>query len=298
MVKKRQLIITIIAIIIFLSKNTHADIIIISSSKIYYKQAIELFLKELEAKKIETSKVEIVYDNFKNFYIKDDSFIISLGGDLTKKILRKNYKKIFFFMTADADLYDLSLKINNSKSDKKISGIFYLPEIKKRLEVLKEIFNSNIIISILHSKSSLFYAKKIKSEADKLGIKVILIEANKENFTTKIEEAFSKGNIFWMIPDESIYNQTTIKLILISAVKKGIPVISFSPVFIDIGAFMSYQIDINDYIKEAAETFLKCYQKDICEIKFTKNFKIIINKNLAKFWNIKIKTKSDFFILK
>ncbi|OAG27884.1 ABC transporter substrate binding protein [Thermodesulfatator autotrophicus] len=287
-----KIFITLIFLFIF-SNNIKAEIIIYSPNKTYYKQAAELFLKKVK-EQLKNEEIKILYNGFNEF--NKNYFIVSLGGEYTQKVIKSNSNKIFFFMTADTTLFDLIERKKNSNYKIKIGGIFYIPEIEERIKIIKNIFNNKYTIAILYSDSSKIYSQKIYKIAQKYNIKTILVKTNRKNFLINMEKAFNAGNILWMIPDSNIYDQLSIKLTIINAVKRGIPVITFSPAFIESGAFMSYEIDNNRYIIEATKIFLDCYQKNICKIKFSKNFKIIINKNLAKFWNVKIKNSENIIL--
>jgi|GEM_PF-2596460 len=294
MVNRKFLFLLIIysIIVIIIPRVTYAEIIAIVPHETYYIYALKKFENKLKEKGINIDKIitetDLILSQGQN------TFLLTLGSHTTKKFINRNIN-LFFFMTADITIFDSIVKKTKKKN---IAGIFYIADINKRLNIIKNLFPEPCSIALIYSPNSRSYAKMIQQISEEKQIKLSLYLTNYDGFSDTLYKAIRENEIFWMIPDSSLYDYSNIKLTLVTAVKFGKPVITFSPVFLEGGAFLSYKIDTDKYIDQAVKNFYNCYIGRDCNIEFAENFKIIINKNLAKFWKIKIPTDQKNIILK
>ncbi len=215
--------------------------------------------------------------------------LITVGSQKTLNILQNSdFKTLFFFLVIDPAVYQEIKDREGQKNTYKISGIFFYPSPKKQLNILKELFPQIEKIGIICSKNSKILAEYIKILARDLKISVNIYESNLIEFPNYLQTSLQENDILWMIPDQKIYTPITIKQTIVSAVKMGKPIWTFSPILLRAGAFGSFKIKTEEYCQEAARIFDKCLQKNACSTTFTQKFKIILNKNLVDFWDIKI----------
>ncbi len=243
-----------------------------------YIQAFNIF--EKETKKLHNYKFLINPS-------KDFKKLITVGSKNTINFLTrtKSFDTLFFFLVIDPIIYQ---EIKHKNLAYKLSGIFFYPSPKKQLEILKDLFPYLKNIAIICSKRSKSLAEYIKLLANNLKININIYEINLLDFPNFLQRILQENDILWMIPDQKIYTPITIKQTIVSAVKMGKPIWTFSPILLKAGAFGSFKIEINDYCKEAAKAFDNCIFYKDCTTTFTKDFKIILNKNLVDFWGIKI----------
>ncbi len=282
--RKSTLILSILLLMLFLSKPILATGI---GNKIWVimpkeKEYIVLF----NSFKKQTQKLHNFNFIIKNEITEDQKIdIITIGSKNTQKYISKEYNSLFFFLVIDPNIY---AKVTEEEKKQNISGIFYYPSPEMQLKIMTNIFPNIKNIAIICSEKSLKLAQYIYKLGRRRGKFINIYKTDLEHYNNCLKTALQENGIIWMIPDQDIYTPITIKRTLLSGIKLGIPVWSFSTILLNAGAFGSFKIDNNEYCKEAAKIFYDCTILHKCKIEFTQKFKIILNKNLIDFWGIKI----------
>ena len=160
----------------------------------------------------------------------------------------------------------------------------YLPHIK-RIGVLYDPFRTSNFIM------------KAQTASESAGIELIAREVlNTKDVPEKMKNMEKEVDLFWMLPDVTVFNPETVEFLLLSSIENRIPVVTFSDKYLKIGAFMSLMIDASDIGKQAWEITEKVLAGT--EIKkidkaFARNPVVTINRNIVNKLGISI---SDKFI--
>ena len=115
----------------------------------------------------------------------------------------------------------------------------YLPHIK-RIGVLYDPFRTSNFIM------------KAQTASESAGIELIAREVlNTKDVPEKMKNMEKEVDLFWMLPDVTVFNPETVEFLLLSSIENRIPVVTFSDKYLKIGAFMSLMIDASDIGKQA-----------------------------------------------
>ncbi len=162
-----------------------------------------------------------------------------------------------------------------------ILGVAMIPSPKSQFNFLAKGANIDTVTIFYNPLKS----KKIVEDFKKLNSDVItcnFIEINSEKeLLNTLEKSFpNKGGVL-LIPDSTVLTEQGIKKMVIKSYENKVPIIGFSPMYIELGAAMSIYISEKDTAKTVKNLIYGdkpeicdrtdgvCYSR-LCEVKFSK----------------------------
>ncbi|MCX7831017.1 MAG: hypothetical protein N2445_08180 [Acidobacteria bacterium] len=215
----------------------------------------------------------------------DSEFIITIGQDAYKTILPiKGNSKLIYTMVLNAE---------EKEQNPEILGVAMIPSPRQQLTLLK---NGAGIKSV-----SIFYnhlkSKKIAEDFSKLASTDFTYNfidvLSEKDFLNFLETSFPKTDAILLIPDSTVLTEQGIKKLVLKSYENKVPVIGFSPMYIDLGAAISISVSekltakvVANIIKQSPAQYWDrtdglCYPR-LCEIRFSKNAKEKFSLNLNK----------------
>jgi putative ABC transport system substrate-binding protein len=126
---------------------------------------------------------------------------------------------------------------------------------EKQLVLLHEAFPDLQRIGLLYNplKSGRFVEKALTSSRG-MQIKIIAKEIHHpKDVLAKINSLKDKIDVFWMIPDSTVFSPETTEYLFLFSNENKIPVLTFSEKYLSMGAVMSTNIDARDIGRQAGE---------------------------------------------
>jgi putative ABC transport system substrate-binding protein len=136
-----------------------------------------------------------------------------------------------------------------------ITGVSMNITPEKQLSLLQEAFPDLQRIGLLYNplKSGRFVEKALTSSRD-TPIKIIVKEIHHpKDVPLKINSLKDKIDLFWMIPDSTVFSPETVEYLFLFSSENKIPVLTFSEKYLSMGAVMSLTIDARDVGRQAGE---------------------------------------------
>lgn len=136
-----------------------------------------------------------------------------------------------------------------------ITGVSMNITPEKQLSLLQEAFPDLQRIGLLYNplKSGRFVEKARTSSRD-TPIKIIVKEIHHpKDVPLKINSLKDKVDLFWMIPDSTVFSPETAEYLFLFSSENKIPVVTFSEKYLSMGAIMCLAIDARDIGRQAGE---------------------------------------------
>ena len=126
------------------------------------------------------------------------------------------------------------------------------------------------------------FVEDVEDIAGNIGIRLIANKVyNSRDVPSAIMQMKGKIDVFWMLPDITVITPETIEFLLLFSFENNIPVFTFSEKYVEMGAFMSMDIDAFDMGRQAGE-MVRAMQagKDIKDISSVYARKAVVSTNL------------------
>ncbi|MFB3851556.1 MAG: hypothetical protein ACE14Q_06505 [Acidobacteriota bacterium] len=260
--------------------SSERKICVVMSKKIapYESLALEI-KKELKNYDVSIKDLEQTKSDF------DSEFIVTIGQDA--------YKSVLPLRGSSKLIYTMVLNPEENENHSEILGVAMIPSPRQQLMLLK---NGAGIKSV-----SIFYnhlrTKKIVEDFEKLAppdAKFNFIDVlSEKDFLDILDTSFPKSDAILLIPDATVLTEHGIKKLVLKSYENKVPVIGFSPMYIDLGAAMSISVSekltakvVANLVKESPKEYWDrtdglCYPR-LCEIRFSKNAREKFSLNLDK----------------
>lgn len=162
----------------------------------------------------------------------------------------------------------------------------------RQIKFIKLINNRWNRISILTNQNNAVAAPAIKECAKKYGIKTHSVKTSITKYLTDdVKNALDNSDLLLALPNKDIFNEKTIKNILLTSYRHRKPVIAFSKNFVTSGALASVHSN-KTQIANTAATLLEQYISNEYKfnevINYPESYDISINRQVFKALNIKI----------
>ncbi len=167
----------------------------------------------------------------------------------------------------------------------KTSAIYIDQPIQRQLQLIRESMPTRKRVGILQSNNSRHIKREIIRLAAKYGLKPkfgVVSDDNKIGSTlTKLME---QSDVLLALPDPLIFNQQTVRNILLSSYHQRIPVIGYSAAYVNAGAIASAYSspqDIGRHMGDLVSTFLASGHNTLPRAVHPKYYSIKCNKRVA-----------------
>lgn len=171
-------------------------------------------------------------------------------GSLALKSLREVYPERVIF-------YLLGLPPEGMGLDRKdIYGISVIPDEEESVSLIKDIFPEVKRIGLLISNRLEFLKDPFEESFRKRGLDFLtIVSKSPEDAVLKIRDA--DMDLLFTLPDPYSVSQESYKYIL--TLKRNIPIVAPSPLFLDLGGEITFEIDIKEMGKRIVQ-MIKSYE--------------------------------------
>ena len=142
-------------------------------------------------------------------------------------------------------------------------------------------------------------AAKAIEAAEKKGINLIVRKAAKAgDVPSVLKDIADKLGAFWMLPDVTLMTPESIEFLLIISMEKGIPILTFSNKYVEMGALMSVAVNPQDMGRQAGELAIKILDGDIRgddRMVFVRKGVVTFNAKVAEKLGIKLKQDMNIY---
>lgn len=167
--------------------------------------------------------------------------------------------------------------------EKNVTGVsMYIPP-DKHLAALKETLPGTRTIGFLYDPArSGRFAEEARRQAAKMQVRLVAREIHDpKQAPSLVMEMKDQIDVFWMLPDLTVITPETVEYLLLFSFENKIPLFTFSEKYVEMGAFLSMDIDAFDMGRQAGEMALEILGgKDVRKIRQTYARKAIVSTNL------------------
>lgn len=259
----------IIVIAIFLvSKSIYAEftfkehkdkpnILIVSGD--HYKKIVDSLITYLPPQRFDASikyikKQEVITNIGKNI-----DFIITIGRESTLRtneyLMSQETSTPMLAVLIPHKMYDSITKdINNSNNkQRQITAIFREQPVERQLNVIEKLLPHVKTIGVLTSMYDPARIDELKTSIMRRNLNLVITENKKrEELIDSLKHVLANSDLLLTLPDPEIYNPFTAKGILITSLRRGIPIIGYSKTYVDAGAVAAVYTKSGQIAQQAA----------------------------------------------
>jgi putative ABC transport system substrate-binding protein len=276
-----------------------AKIVIIKSRDIVpYNDAVFAFIDKMQKK---TDYLFLCIDKKENTktllsqIIKFNPDLIAAFGTSATRLAKLNYKTVPIVFSVVLNPLELKLIPEKREKDSNIAGVVLDIPIKTQVAWIKKVLPDVKNIGILYnSEKTANYIKRFSDylkKTDPLFFLTTKHVSSIGDIVDNLKILNQKMDILIGVYDPFVYNQRTIRQILLFTLRNRVPFMGVSPQYVKAGALFSISADFKDQGIQAAllvQMILKGKKPAVIPLIYPNKIIFSINKNTAKRSNIKL----------
>lgn len=184
--------------------------------------------------------------------------IISLNKTASRKLLAlKQDTPVFHALTTLSKAKQYASCLPNCLTSLPQHRFFILDQPPIRQIKLIQLIDSTIKdIGVIVTKQSSFFIQPLEEaiQKSKLNLKIHLTQASRVRY--QIDDIARSSDVMLAIPDDSVYNSSSLSQVLLTSYRYGTPVIGFSKGFMKAGAISGVISSLNQLSQHLAESLV------------------------------------------
>jgi hypothetical protein len=170
---------------------------------------------------------------------------------------------------------------------KNIGVIYSDPPLDKQVRLIREIFGNSASFGVVVSPITNYMQNEILLLAEENDISVKFVKYNAGININKTINSLKKQDVILAIPDQLIWNSSTLKNIVLSTYRNEQPIIGFSRNLVKAGAIATHFSDLDDVVKETVDRITLMNQKSPIIIRSSsKQTSLVTNDNVIRSLNL------------
>lgn len=163
-----------------------------------------------------------------------------------------------------------------------------------QLQLISNLFERKITTGVMLSDATAYLEKSLRQAAQQFGLEILIVKAAASQDPARALNALSGAQVLLAVPDSTLYTSDTLRAILESTYRRGMPVVGFSAATVAAGTLASAYPDVDDVVADLADLIdgLGALGNDsLPEPRFPRYWRVAINENVARSMGIVITDK-------
>ena len=265
--------------------NLHV-LVVLSDSSSPYKPLADMLGKSLPA----SIQVTVLEQPEKLAGLAQADLIVSVGMRASLPALSMTDAPVLVAMLPKAGYEELTAQMPPQKLGRAVSAIYFDQPLARQLDFIQAALPKSRKIGILHSPNTHInqaYLQQLASEHGAMLIAKQVLSA--EKLFSTLDSLLESSDVLLALPDNTIYNSSNIRNILLSSYRLNIPFVGMSQSYVTagaLGAIFSSPQQISDQIAATIRSFAQT--RKLPDPQYPDDFTISLNPEVAKSLGIEL----------
>lgn len=216
--------------------------------------------------------------------------IVSAGMKASLSVMSEAKVPVLVTMIPRVSYEQLLAQFQNQYRSSEISAIYLDQSWERQLDFIQATLPDHRRIGLLYSAQTLADLTLLRKQVAERHIELVVkLVSNEKQLFSALDDLLNSSDILLSLPDNMIYNSVSIRNILLSCYRSGIPLIGLSQSYVDagaIGAIYSSQQQLSEQIAEAIRIFAQ--NGNLPKPGYSLDFTISLNPEVARSLEIKL----------
>jgi ABC-type uncharacterized transport system substrate-binding protein len=256
-----------------------------------FAEAAEVFIDELERGGVPRGNVQyLTLAEARNSAARGGQLVLALGVEATTEMARNETQAPVLSAFVPSQSFDLIVRSNPRKGVSPLSAIYLNQPVGRQLDLIQLALPQRAQVGVLLGSYSIAQVPLLEDERRKrsMGLTQVRIDGNESMFA-KLQTLLDGSQVLLALPDPQVYNSGSLQNILLSTLRAGVPVVSFSPAYVKAGALVAiYSTPAQVGLQSAQLARAVLQGKELAPPQYPREFWIDVNASLARSMNLDI----------
>ncbi len=272
------------------------SVLLVSAERnVAFTEAAEVFMDELARTGISRSNVQyLTLAEARTSGTRAGQLVLALGVEAATELARTEMRIPVLSVFVPSQSFEHIVQTAARKAASPFSAIYLNQAFGRQLDLIQLALPQRTRIGVLLGSHSSSQAHLLEEETRRhaLSLMQIPVEPNEPMFA-KLQMLLDTSQVLLALPDPQVFNSGTLQNILLSAVRAGVPMVSFSPAYVKAGALMAIYTTPSQVGQQAAQLARSVLQgKELPAPQYPRDFLIDVNVSLARSMNLDIDAKN------
>ncbi len=143
----------------------------------------------------------------------------------------------------------------NLSGERNVTGVSLGVPPAKQLSWIKKVLPAARRVGVLYNPLKIGrLVKEARTASRALNLELIAKEiGNPKEVPARLQEMRNEVDLLWMLPDTTVLTAETVEAMLLFSIENRLPLVAFSPRYVDLGALCSIDVNIRDCGAQAGE---------------------------------------------
>lgn len=210
--------------------------------------------------------------------------IVAVGKKATELAAAKTSVPVLAVMVPETGYQQLFTQAALKKSNRSISAVYLDQPWDRQIDFWRAAFPDRHRIGLLHSPDARIEVARLRQDvARKGGSLVEQTVLSTDELFPQLEKVLSSSDVLLAIPDSMIYSSSSIRNILLTSYRHGIPLIGFSQAYVNAGALCAIFSTPEQLAEQASATVISFSQtRQLPEPQYPIAFTVAVNQQVAR----------------
>lgn len=216
--------------------------------------------------------------------------IVTLGPAALRRTLESDLRAPLVSALTSSQTYRRLLAVAG-RDPASSTALFAEASPASQMQLIAAIFERKVTVGALLSEASSYLEKPLRQAAMQAGLELQLAHTETGQDPVRAINTLSGTHVLLAVPDNTLYTPDTLRSVLESTYRRGLPVIGFSAATVTAGTLASAWSDPDDIAADLIELIDSLGTNALPEARYPRYWRVSINDNVARSLGLPITDK-------
>lgn len=275
-----------------LAYGADASVLIVSAERnAAFSEAAAAFTEELERGGVARASIQyLTLAEARASSARGVQLVVAMGVEAATEMAHGESRAPVLCVFVPSASFDVIARTSPRKAQGQLSAIYLNQPFGRQLDLVQLALPQHQRIGVLLGSHSSTQIPFLDEERRKRSLTLIQAQVDgREPMFTKLQTVLDASQVLLALPDPQVYNSGSVQNILLSALRAGVPMVSFSPAYVKAGALLAIYTTPAQVGLQAAQVARAVTQgRDLPPPQYPRDFWIDVNASLARSMNLTI----------
>lgn len=256
-----------------------------------FREAVGVFTEELERNGIARGNIQ--YQTVAEARVsatRGTQLVLALGVEAAAEMARVESRVPVLCAFVPSASFELIARSTPRRAGSQLSAIYLNQPFGRQLDLIQLALPHSQRVGVLLGSHSSTQVPFLDEERRKRSLTLVQAHMDAgEPMFAKLQTLLESSQVLLAVPDPAVYSSGSLQNILLSALRAGVPMVSFSPAYVKAGALLAIYSTPSQVGLQAAQLARTVLQgKELAAPQYPRDFWIEVNASLARSMNLSI----------
>lgn len=220
---------------------------------------------------------------------------VTLGPAALRRALAADLKgPVIALFTSSQQYRRISSEARRTSSAGGLTAIHAEASSQAQLQLVAALFQRRVTVGVLLSQESAYVERALREAAVATGLDLLIEQADPAADAVRSLNRLVGSQVLLAVPDATLYTADTLRFVLESTYRRGLPVVGFSPATVAAGTLACAYSSVDDIVADVAELLGglgAAGHGPLPEPRFPRYWRVAVNDKVARSLGIVITDK-------